>query len=97
MVKRFIIRVKAGLIHLLGGVTKAESAFNAFEARGKARGDFEEMTCEVFSQVDLNKHQRKCYELTCKQLGQAVYPYAKHIYAENGVYTAVVQVLRSKK
>ena len=97
MVKRFIIRVKAGLIHLLGGVTKAEATFNAYKMSSKVRGDFDEMTCEVSSQVDLNKHQKKCYELTCKQLGQAVYPYAKHIYAENGVYTAVVQVLRSKK
>lgn len=94
-------KIKAWIIHKLGGVTYSEMVEHARYNMRLVLQDYDDKTCEVFSQVDLNEYpslqdepKDKCYELTCRQLGKAVYPYAKHIYAENGLYTATVQVLR---
>lgn len=95
---------KGWAINKLGGYTEQEAEFIRLGARQKALNDFSDSVNVVFSQVDMNEYpslqnnpKDKCYELTCRQLGKAVYPYAEHIYAENGLYTATVQVLRYTK
>lgn len=86
-------KLKAWIIHKLGGVTRSEMIEHTRYNMLFVRQDYDDKTCEVFSQVDLNEYpslqdnpKDKCYELTCRQLGKAVYPYAS-TYTQRTDYT----------
>ena len=107
MIKNFFKAIfqylREWLIIKLGGYTEQQAEIIRLTGRQEAFNVIADCTHTVFSQVDLNEYpslrndpKNKCYELTCKQLGKAIYPYVRHIYADNGMYTAVVDVLRRK-